>query len=204
MKYSAKWAVALSVTAAAVLVACGGGGGLDVQDTSNQAPPASITATIDASTTVVNSPIAALDKEAIVFTGGVSEFGTTLDTTITIDTAAATPTFTVSDSEDEATGEFSLGSCKFKITQIKRGRIRVGAPRYFVGQIITISPCTVQLDTSAIKPNGQPQATKATLVFGTKKSSVINTKITVSSTGEVTVGNIKYPKITLIPVTGGS
>jgi hypothetical protein len=195
MKSSAKWAVALSVTASAVLVACGGGGGLDVQDTSAKAAPAVITGTINTSTTVANSPLAALSGQSLVFSGGISEFGTTSDTTVAVNTTDSS--FNVKDATSEATGDFSLGSCVFLVKTVLRGS------KFTVGQKVTITPCEVKLATTGILANGKPQTTTASLIFGTKPSQSKTVNITVSPTGEVSVGNTKYPTVVLVPVTGG-
>ena len=201
MKYSSKWAVALSVTAAAVLVACGGGGGLDVQNTSNVAPPASVTAAVAAGVPVANSPIATLDKKPMVFSTGVAAFGTTAATTVTINALAATPTFAiaVAGTTNTATGEFLLGSCVFKITASN-----LPAPMT-TGRIITVSPCEVKLNTSAVVVNGVAQSVPVTLTFGNNESIFTPVNVSISPTGQLVVAgtSIVFPAVTLVPVTGG-
>ena len=204
MKYSAKWTVALSVTAAAVLVACGGGGGLDVVNTSNVAPPATVTTTIAAGTTVAASPVAALNSTPVKFPNGVAAFGTTSATTVNINTAAAIPTFSVSEagSTNTATGEFLLGSCIFKITA---SDYPASSP-LALGKTVTVTPCEVKLDTSKVVANGTPQSVPVTLTFGAQSSEPVIKTAAITSTGELTlpgttVGTL--PKITLTPVTGG-
>ena len=203
MKYSAKWAVALSVTAAAVLVACGGGG-LDVKNTSNVAPPASVGLTVAAGTTVAASPVAILASKPLTFATGVAAFGTTSPTTVNINTAAAIPTFAVSDtaSGNTATGEFLLGSCIFKIT---KSNYPASSP-LAEGKTVTVTPCEVKLNTSTVVANGVAQSAPATLTLGAAISNTVPTQVVITSAGQLSVPGttavISSP-ITLTPVTGG-
>jgi hypothetical protein len=210
MKYSAKWAVALSVTAAAVLVACGGGGGLDVQDTS--AKGTSAPTTVPTSTALVNS---IAGTTPITFSTGVAELGTTGKTDVVI-TAAATaggdPSMTVTEGAEEFSADFLIGSItytrfcvassrfvsKFSLPGvIRRGDVCYSFPIISRPRIPTFNIIIPQISTGT-------NLVPITIQIGNTISTPVNKTVTLSVTGGLTINNTPAGTVTVAPITGGS
>ncbi len=209
MKSSAKWAVALSVTAAAVLAACGGGGGLDVKDTSTKGT--SSPTTIPTSTALVNS---IAGTTPITFSAGVPELGTTGKTDMVI-TAAATaggdPSMTVTDGAEVFNADFLIGSitytrfCQATVRFVTKfglpAVIRLGDscytfPVFSRPRIPTFNIVVPQISIGT-------SFTPIQIQIGNTISTPVNKTLTLSVTGGLTINNTPVATLTVAPITGG-
>lgn len=223
MKSSAKWAVALSVTAAAVLAACGGGG-LDVQDTSNKSVASATTLKINASTGAAVA--SAIDDKKVNFASGVPALGTTGSSTdVTLDTTPVKPTFAIVASggttPGTASGELRFGSCIFVITFSTFPSTHPLA----LGNTVTVEACEVKVDTTGQSPSAgtvnkpttltlaggsfTPAGSTTPVVFSPVTSTVastpVNVPVVVNTDNTITVNNVKQPgTVVLIPTSGGA
>jgi hypothetical protein len=188
MKIISGLAVALT---ALVLSACGGGGGggepvmVASSDTTLAASPTTTTA-------VSGTPF--------TFQSGVTEFGTTTPTTLTFsnNTADATkPAFSISTSTGTATGTTTFGSCHFAVAAITG---TVGSMH--VGDVITVNPCNMKVNTAGATANGVGISRSVALVLGAASSTNSTITIAVNPGGQLTINGNQVGTVTLVPVTG--
>src|SRR4051794_12317801 len=116
----------ISLVAASVLVACGGG------------HEASLAASSDVTAPVNTGSVAAVVGQGFTFNSGVTKFGTASPTTVTLNSAS---TFSVASTEGTASGNLAFGSCIFTVTT---STFPAGSP-LAVGQVVTVHPCSISV-----------------------------------------------------------
>jgi hypothetical protein len=188
MKIISGLAVALT---ALVLSACGGGGG--------GGEPVMVAAS---DTTLAASPTttSGVSGTPFTFSSGVTEFGTTAPTTLTFsdNTADATkPLFSISTSSGTATGTTTFGSCHFAVTAITG---TVGTMH--VGDVITVNPCNINVNTAGATANGVGTSRSVALVLGQAASTGATITVSVNPGGQLTLNGKAVGTVTLKPVTG--
>ncbi|MDI1246532.1 MAG: hypothetical protein PSV24_14160 [Rhodoferax sp.] len=187
---------ALGLTLAAVLAACGGGG-----DSPAVVKVATVdkTAAISATDTVTSTAIvtAVLDK---TFTfPAVSALGTTAATTLVLSGSGAAPTFSIGSEGKTATGTMGFGSCIFTIT----ASAFVTPHPLAVGQVVTVSPCALDVKTSGDTATGTATDTPTVFLLGTTASAEVVLPVSVSPTGTVTVAGQVVGTVSTTTTTGG-
>jgi hypothetical protein len=192
MKFT-KIALASMVLGGSLLLsACGGGGGVTAPAVASTDASISINPTSGAA--VVN---AALDK-SYSFVNGVSAFGTTAPTSLTLSGSGTTPTFEVGSGTTLATGQMTYGSCIFTVARSDF----LNNLRLDVGSRVVVTPCTLSLDTSGKVADGSTSAVNVTLILGNSESSPISVQVSISPGGQVTVNNSVVGTVTLTTATG--
>lgn len=190
MKLNKSTLVAMSLGAAVLLAACGGG---------SSAPSVASTATQAAinpssGATVVG---AVLNKNFVVATG-VPAFGTTTPTTLAFSGTGAAPSFAVSSTQGTASGTTTFGSCIFTVTA---STFPTGSP-LALGQVATINPCLLNVATAGVVADGSSLPVNASIVLGTITSGNTVVAVSISSSGVITVGGSIVGNATLVPATG--
>lgn len=183
--------MALLITAAAVLTACG----------SSDSTPARV-ATAD--TTVAANPAttAAVYKVPFTFSGGAPELGTTASTTVTFTapSAGTEPAFAIASSQGTASGSTAFGSCIFKVSSSTFSAAHVlGA-----GKTLTVAPCEFTVKTKGMAADGHSEKRKMKLRLGRTESDDQDVDTRVDSDGNVKVNDQDEGKTSVEDVTGGS
>lgn len=189
MNFSTKWVFALSVTATSVLVACGGGGGLDVVSTNVVATNAVVATTAATGAAVT----AGIRGAALSFPNGVPALGTTAATTLTLG-SGATPAFTLVSGATTVEGITTFGSCIFTVTKSN------DLTNYPIGKVITVTPCTVTANTAGLATTGNTQNVPTTLTLGQITSAAIPVATIIAPDGTISAGGVTFTVVT--PVTG--
>jgi hypothetical protein len=127
--------LAAATGAALALTACGGGGGGTLPDVAAQNLSVPINATNG------TSVAAAIASQSFDFSTGISDFGTTADTTVTLTNGGTG--FQVSSGGQTATGTMSFGSCHFTVTHTT---FTSGPLSIF--QMISFPICTLDIYTA--------------------------------------------------------
>lgn len=184
-----KWGatVAAALSAALLVVACGG----------TVAPQV---VTNDVVAPVTSATVAALSTAAtpMAFPTGVPAFGTTGPTTLVFSGTSATPDFSISSDGNTATGTTTFGSCHFTIQHSafpKRSPLAEG-------QVIVIDPCTLAVKTSGAPANGTAGTRSVTLTLGNITSDGSPLPVTINSNGLVQIFGVVVGTGTLAEVTG--
>lgn len=188
MKNLWKWAAVSS--AAALLVACGGGNDAPVSVASGNAQVA-----VNASTGATAVQAMA---QPITFPTGVPDFGTTASTTVAITASSATPSFTVNSGGATASGDLTFGSCIFTV---KNSTFATGS-KLATGARIEVTNCSITLNTSGVPATGVSASVSATLTLNTVTSSPYTVTVALTPTGTVTVNGQAVATVTVKPVTG--
>ena len=175
-KANLKWILAATVSAA-MLAACGGGS--DV-----------VPATTATSTSITAANAAALAGTPYIFDSGVTQFGTTSSTSLTVAGSGAATTFAIASAGKTASGVMSFGSCIFTVT---KSDFPLTDP-LGLGKVITINPCAITINSTGY-PVGT-QSIPTTLTLGTLVSSPNSKTVTVSVGGQNVIGTVV--------VTGGA
>lgn len=183
--------MALLITAAAVLTACG----------SSDSTPARV-ATAD--TTVAANPAttAAVYKLPLTFSSGVPELGTTGSTSVTFTapSAGTEPAFTIASGQGTASGSTAFGSCIFKVSSSTFAAAHVlGA-----GKTLTVAPCEFTINTKGMAADGNNVKRKLKIRFGRTESDGQDVDTKVDSDGNVKVNDQDEGKTSVTDVTGGS
>jgi hypothetical protein len=181
----ASWKLAGVLATALMLSACGGS-----DNPTN-------TATSDTTVAVNGASVSALAAQGMTFAGGVSEFGTTADTTVAL-SGGASPAFTIGDGTGTASGPLAFGSCIFKIT----ASTFPAASPLGVGKTVTLHPCNLNAATAAATADGLPADRDVRLVLGTHTSSPRKLVVVISADGTVTISGTSVGSVTVKPVTG--
>jgi hypothetical protein len=183
MRASFKLASALSM--ALVLSACGGSdNGL-------------VAASSDTTVAVNSTSLAAVPAQGMTFPGGITEFGTTADTTVALNSGAS-PTFSIGDGTGTASGPLAFGSCIFNIT----ASTFPAASPLGVGKTITLHPCSLNAATAGVPADGVAAQRDLRLVLGTHTSAARKVVVVISPDGSVTISGTNVGTVTVKPVTG--
>src|SRR6185369_326091 len=145
----------LALLASAFLAACGGSD----EPAQVAAADASLAASPTTTAAVANTPFA--------FPSGVASFGTTATTTVAFTSTATTPAFSIASGGNTATGTTTFGSCIFAVTS---STFPAGS-RLAVGQIVTVNPCNINLNTQGQSANGVASTRSVALLLGAAVSS---------------------------------
>jgi len=192
---------ALGLTLAATLAACGGG---------SDSPAAVTVASTDTSAAVTSTSVAALataTPTVVSFGNGFSGTdGTTTavtltgPTTVAFTSAAANPTFAITNDGKTAEGTTTFGSCIFT----------VGDPSPFpsahplgANKVIKVEPCSLTASTKDATANGTTVQRNVVLTFGGTTSDPVKLEVTVKPDGSVLIGNTQVATVTLTTTTGG-
>lgn len=179
--------IALTVSAVAALVACGGG--------TDPVPTKTVAA---ANTTVAATAATAAAVVGQTFTlPAVPALGTTAATTLKIAGTAAAQTFEVASGGSTASGPLTYGSCIMTITT---STFALTHP-LGVGKTVTVNPCDIALQTAG-KVVGSASDTGVTFNLGGVSSSPITVPVVVSTTGAVTIGTTVVGTTTVTVTTG--
>lgn len=192
-------ALVLAMTTATLLVACGGGGGDE--------PAPNVVAAIDTTTAIDKTTgaevVSALNNTAISFPSGINADGlvTTGATTLTLQSGAK-PTFTLATEQGSASGELAFGSCIFTVTSLNPNNPT--NPLYaYLGQTLTVNPCTLKLPTAKKPANGSTIALTGTLdLDGSAGTAPLNVVIT--QTGRVTINGFTAGRTEVATITGAT
>jgi len=176
----------ISLFAAFTLAACGGGGG----DSPPQAASADLTAAVN------SSSVAAIAGEQFTFANGVTDFGTTSSTAVTLTDS----TFDIAATEGTASGDLTFGSCIFTVTAST-----FTAPSLLdVGDVVTVQPCSITVATAGQTATNNAIERAVSFLLGGNASAAKNLEVQISPTGTVTVEGVSIGTVTMEPVTGGS
>lgn len=200
MRFNKISLVVLAMGSSMLMAACGGG---DSSPAAAAVASASVTTTISkdnpaAAAAVVSS---VFDK-SLAFASGVPAFGTTTATTLALTRSsnAAAPTFNLASAQGTASGAMTFGSCIFTITT---STYAAGSP-LALGQIVTVNPCSIFLDTTGKPANGSATSVNVTMVLGTTTSAPVAVVASISATGVVTVNGTAVATATVSAATGAS
>jgi hypothetical protein len=190
MRFNKVFLAGLVLSGSALLAACGGGGG-----GSATPPPVATTDTaiaIDPATGP--SAVQAVLGKDFKFDSGVPELGTTGATTLTLSGSGDKPSFAIVSGTDSATGAMTYGSCIFTVGTVgfpAPHRLRTG------GTPVTVTPCTLSVNTSGLPGDGSAIAREVTLVLGTTRSKPVSLTVSISASGVLTVNNIVIGSVVL-------
>jgi hypothetical protein len=176
-----------------LLAACGGGDSAPVPLLSTASTEAVINPTTGAA--VVQGVL----NKSFGFATGVQSFGTTSATSLTLTGSGATPSFVISSAEGSASGAMTYGSCIFKMGN--DSTYPVDHP-LAAGKTVTVSPCTLSVDTAGLKASETSSTSTVSFVLGTNTSSPVSVTVSVSSAGVVTVNGSIVGKTPLVAATG--
>jgi hypothetical protein len=169
----------VALAAAAVLTACGGG--------DDNPTPASPVATANTTSSITAGTVAAVTAQAFSFNSGVSDFGTTGPTTLTLNSAS---TFSVSSAEGSASGGLGFGSCIFT----------VGTSTYpathplHTGARIEVSPCAIVVPTAGVSTDAAASTLNITFNLGTAVSQPKGVTVDILADGTVVVNGVTVGK----------
>lgn len=114
--------------------------------------------------------------------------------------AAPTASMTFTNASGAQTGRINttvrFGSCIFTVTEVVGN---ITSPR--VGDVITVNPCSLNLQTAGTTANGQPTPTPARVTLGTAQSQPSTVQAATTSTGTVQVGG---QNVGTVPVTNAT
>ena len=172
---------------AAVLAACGGGGG-----------GGAVVAGADTTVGVQATIASAVAGTAFTFSGGVTELGTTADTTLQFTSSGAAPGFSISSGGNTATGTTNFGSCIFVVatSSFPAGH------RLATGQTVTVNPCNIRLATQGAPADSVARQRAAVFILGTAASTGSTVTVVVNPGGTITINGAAAGTVTLVPVTG--
>jgi hypothetical protein len=177
--------LALVLTAAAAVMACGGGNKATVY------PTAATDSTVAINPTTGAAVIGSVTNTPFVFPSGIPGVGTTTSTTVTFPTAS---TFSMTNGATTATGNLTFGSCKFTATTSS-------IPGLPIGTTITIPTCNLVATTTGLALDGTAKTVQQKLVFDTVSSNVANGTLTIAANGDIIFGTTVIGKVTA--TTGG-
>lgn len=181
--------LAAAVGAAATLTACGGGGGAQA-DVATQNLSIGVNASNGATT------LAAIANQSFDFSSGISDFGTTADTTVTFTNGGTD--FQVASGGKTASGTMSFGSCHFTVTTTTF----TSGPLSIVGTVITFNICTLTGYTSGFSTVPSLQLVPFTFTLNTFISQRLNLYTGVYPGGIVQLNGVNLGTVTTGPVTG--
>lgn len=181
--------MALVITAAVVLSACG----------SSDGPAPTFVVASDTTLPANGTIVQAVSDTAFTFPGGVAALGTTGTTTVVLSGSAATPTFTISKfGEGTATGKLTFGSCIFAVTSSTFPAGHALA----LGQTVTVNPCNMNVGTAGAVANGVGTSRSIALVLAAASSAGTSVTVSVNAGGQLTLNGNAVGTVTLTPVSG--
>ena len=187
--------MALVVTAAAVLAACG---------SSDDGPLTPRVASADTTVAANTATTAGAYKVPLTFPAGVPELNTTSSTTVTFGTPTAPstePTFNIAGfGQGTASGTTAFGSCIFKVLS---SSFPVDHP-LAAGKLVKVDPCEFKINTKGLTADGTAVKRKLTVKFGQTQSDGQDVDVKVDRDGNVKVNDQDEGKTEVVDVTGGS
>lgn len=177
----------VAVGASALLYACGG-------DSNDQPLGVASNTTLSTNSTVAAAVVAV----PFSFPTGVPDFGTTAATTLTFTSTSTAPAFSIASGGATATGTTSFGSCLFAV---QASTFPAGS-KLAVGQVITVNPCNVNVQTAGQQANGVGATRSVALVLGTAVASGQSITVSVNPGGQLTLNGTSVGQVTLVPITG--
>lgn len=176
------------------LAACGG------SDTPAVVKVASVDTTAAISSTdIVKSTAVVTAVLGKTFTfPAVTDLGTTAATTLVLSGSGAAPGFTIGSGGLTATGTMGFGSCIFTITQSDF----VAPHKLAVGEIVTVTPCALEVQTAGDTASGTATDTPTNFVLGTTPSADVVLSVAVAVDGTVTVGGQTVGTVSTTTTTG--
>jgi predicted small lipoprotein YifL len=181
--------LAAAIAAAATLTACGGGGGGTLPDVATQ----NLSVPIDA--TNGTSVAAAIASQSFDFSTGISDFGTTADTTVTLTNGGTN--FQVASGGKTASGTMSFGSCHFNVTSTTFTSGPLGTL-----QTITFNICTLTGFTSGFATVPSLQLVPFTLTLNSFISNRLNFYTGVYPGGIIQLNGITLGTVPTAPPSG--
>lgn len=114
-------------------------------------------------------------------------------------TAAATPTFTLTSAGRTATGTTRFGSCTFTVTSSN-------IPGVNVGEQLTVNVCQVNAQTGGVQATGQATTVQILLQLGITPSQANQASVSIDpNSGVVTINNVNTGvSVTLVVQTGAA
>ena len=67
---------------------------------------------------------------------------------------------------------------------------------------VTVTPCTLSVDTAGGKGDGVSYQASVILVLGTVNSTPVSVTVSINSAGVVTVNNVPVGRVTVVAATG--
>lgn len=159
-------------------------------------------AVLPANTTVVT----AVSGTAFNFTGGAGAIATevagqnlrlTFGGTSTAPTAAMVITTSAGATTGTVTTNVTFGSCIFAVTA---STFPTGS-RLAVGQVITVNPCNINVNTAGQQANGVSASRSVALQLGSAVSSGASVTVQVNPGGQLVLNGQTVGTVTLTPVT---
>ncbi len=150
--------------------------------------------TLPASGTVTS----ALADTPFSFSTGVTQFGTTADTTVTFTGSSSSPAFKIASGGSSASGTLRFGSCIFVVTA---STFAAGSP-LSVGQTVTVNPCNLNVGTAGAVANGVGQTRSVALLLGAASSAGASVTLGVNAGGQLTLNGNSVGSVTLTPIGG--
>ena len=188
--------MALVVTAAAVLAACG---------SSDDGPLTPRVVSADTIVAANNATTAGAYKVPLTFPAGAPELNTTSSTAVTFGapTAPSTePTFNIAASgQGTATGTTAFGSCIFKVLS---SSFPVDHPLAAGKPPVTVAPCEFKINTKGMTADGTVVKRKLKVKFGRTESDGQDVDVKVDRDGNVKVNDQDEGKTEVVDVTGAS
>lgn len=176
------------------LAGCGGGD----NPTHTAVVTTPTTATINPTTGA--AVVQAVLGKRLSFNAGISAFGTTTPTVLTLSGSGATPSFSLTSGSDTAKGQMTYGSCIFTVTS----STYPAGHRLAKDQVTKVSPCALTLDTAGKIANGNPSSSNVTFVLDASTSSPETVIVSINANGSVMVNGIEVGSATVVITTGST
>lgn len=144
---------------------------------------------VDIEVPVDESNVEAIDDLAFVFSSGeaIHPNLTGDETTVTITSSSS---IEIESADGVATGTLSFGSC---IIEIETSTFAAGAGPQ-VGDVITITPCAINIQTEETTDTGVAQSGTVTLILGDTESAPVTVTILIENAGngrvEILIDNV--------------
>lgn len=191
---------ALALGGSMLLAACGGGGNdSPLRPTATVTTPTAANFTASTGATVIGGVLAAsAEPTSFSFASGVPAFGTTGPTSMTVSGTGAAPKFGISSAEGSANGGLTFASCHFLMTTSTYPSTHPLAQ----GKTVVVNPCSISIDTAGKTAGGGTASTGVSFVLGGTTSAPVLLPVSISSTGEVSVGGVSVATATVVVTTG--
>ena len=183
-----------------LMAACGGGG-----DSASTAAVASapVKTTIGKNDKASSAAIlSAVFDTSLTFASGVAAFGTATPTALALTNSgnAEAPAFSVTSAEGAANGAMTFGSCIFTIASSTYATTSALAQ----GKAVTVTPCSITLDTTGKPANGTASSVNLSMLLGTATSNPVAVVASISPTGAVTVNGKVVATVAVSGATGAT
>jgi hypothetical protein len=134
------------------------------------------------------------------FNAGISAFGTTTPTVLTLSGSGATPSFSLTSGQDTAKGKMTYGSCIFTVTSSTYPT----GHRLALGQVTRVSPCALSLNTAGRIADGTHFSSTMTWKLDTSESDSEVVIVSIDPNGKVMVNDIEVGSTTVVITTGST